>query len=93
MASRSSLRTAHASHVMSWSVRMGNASAVRSYLFPGEASVFTGQVSFRALIPWDVLPPAIAEGKYAMYPGPEALAAEEDAHRTVCQNRIVSFLP
>jgi len=51
----------------------GNASAVRSYLFPGEAPVFTGQVSFRALIPWDVLPPAIAERKYAMYPGPQRM--------------------
>jgi salicylate hydroxylase len=51
----------------------GNVSAVRSYLFPGEAPVFTGQVSFRALIPWDVLPPVIAERKYAMYPGPERM--------------------
>jgi len=51
----------------------GNASAVRSYLFPGEAPVFTGQVSFRALIPWDVLPPAIAERKYAMYPAPQRM--------------------
>ena len=51
----------------------GNASAVRSYLFPGEAPVFTGQVSFRALIPWDVLPAAIAERKYAMYPGPQRM--------------------
>ena len=51
----------------------GNASAVRSYLFPGEAPVFTGQVSFRALIPWDVLPPGIAELKYAMYPGPQRM--------------------
>jgi salicylate hydroxylase len=51
----------------------GNVSAVRSYLFPGEAPVFTGQVSFRALIPWDALPPAIAERKYAMYPGPHRM--------------------
>jgi salicylate hydroxylase len=51
----------------------GNASAVRSYLFPGEAPVFTGQVSFRALIPWDALPPAIAERKYAMYAGPQRM--------------------
>ena len=51
----------------------GNVSAVRSYLFPGEAPVFTGQVSFRALIPWDALPPAIAERKYAMYPGPQRM--------------------
>jgi salicylate hydroxylase len=51
----------------------GNASAVRSYLFPSEAPVFTGQVAFRALIPWDVLPPAIAERKYAMYPGPQRM--------------------
>src|SRR5215475_3558259 len=51
----------------------GNASAVRSYLFPGEAPVFTGQVSFRALIPWDLLPSVIAERKYAMYPGPQRM--------------------
>ena len=51
----------------------GNASAVRSYVFPGEVPVFTGQVSFRALIPWDALPPAVAERKYAMYPGPQRM--------------------
>ena len=51
----------------------GNASAVRTFLFPGEAPVFTGQVAFRALLPWDALPAPIAERKYAMYPGPQRM--------------------
>jgi len=51
----------------------GNASAVRSHIFPGEAPVFTGQVSFRALIPWHLLAPTIAERKYAMYPAPQRM--------------------
>jgi salicylate hydroxylase len=51
----------------------GNASAVRSHVFPGEMPIFNGQVSFRALIPWHLLPPSIAERKYAMYPGPQRL--------------------
>jgi salicylate hydroxylase len=51
----------------------GNASAVRSHIFPGEAPVFTGQVSFRALIPWHLVEPTIAERKYAMYPAPQRM--------------------
>ena len=66
----------------------GNASAVRSYLFPGEAPVFTGQVSFRALVPWDVLPPAIAERKYAMYPGPQRMLL----HYPLRGGRIMNFI-
>lgn len=48
----------------------GNASAVRSFLIPGEAPRFNGQVSFRALIPDELLPPTIRERGWAMYPGP-----------------------
>jgi salicylate hydroxylase len=51
----------------------GNASAVRSHIFPSEAPVFTGQVAFRALIPRHLLPETIAERKYAMYPGPQRM--------------------
>jgi salicylate hydroxylase len=51
----------------------GNASSVRTFVFPGEAPVFTGQVSFRALIPWNLLPATIAERQYAMYPGPQRM--------------------
>ncbi|MBM3224654.1 MAG: monooxygenase [Candidatus Tectomicrobia bacterium] len=51
----------------------GNASAVRSQVFPGEMPLFNGQVSFRALIPWPLLPPSIAERQYAMYPGPQRM--------------------
>lgn len=51
----------------------GNASGVRTFLFPGEAPVFTGQVAFRALLPWDLLPGPVAERTYAMYPGPQRM--------------------
>ncbi len=37
----------------------GNASAVRSFLFPGEAPKFNGQVAFRALIPDELVPPSV----------------------------------
>lgn len=49
----------------------GNASAVRSCLFPGEAPKFTGQVSFRALIPRDLVPSSILERGLAYYPSPK----------------------
>ena len=48
----------------------GNASAVRSLLFPEEAPRFSGQVSFRALIPEDAVPTTIRERCWAMYPAP-----------------------
>jgi salicylate hydroxylase len=51
----------------------GNASAVRSRLFPGEAPKFIGQVSFRALMPSDLAPAAIRERGLATYPGPKRL--------------------
>jgi salicylate hydroxylase len=51
----------------------GNASAVRSRLFPGEAPKFIGQVSFRALIPSDLVPTAIRERGLATYPGPKRM--------------------
>jgi len=48
----------------------GNASAVRSFLFPGENPKFTGQVAFRALVPDELCPPAVRERGSAMYQGP-----------------------
>ena len=39
----------------------GNASAVRSYLFPGEATHFNGQIAFRALIPDELVPPPFTD--------------------------------
>jgi salicylate hydroxylase len=48
----------------------GNASAVRSFLFPGEAPRFNGQVAFRALIPDELVPEAIRERELAMHPAP-----------------------
>jgi salicylate hydroxylase len=48
----------------------GNASAVRSFLFPDEEPKFNGQVAYRALIPEELVPPAIRERSWAMYPGP-----------------------
>lgn len=48
----------------------GNASAVRSFLFPGEATKFNGQVAFRALIPDELVPPSARQLQMAMHPGP-----------------------
>ncbi|MCB1397344.1 MAG: FAD-dependent monooxygenase [Rhodobacter sp.] len=48
----------------------GNASAVRSFLFPGVATEFNGQVAFRALIPPHVVPRRVHDLGQAIYPGP-----------------------
>ena len=44
----------------------GNASAVRSLLFPGETTAFNGQVAYRALIPEELVPPAIQQLKASL---------------------------
>lgn len=49
----------------------GNASAVRSFLFPEEPPVFNGQVAFRALVPWDKVPEAVREKGTGMYGAPQ----------------------
>ena len=49
----------------------GNASAVRSLLFPGEATKFNGQVAFRALIPDGLVPPSARQLQMAMHPAPK----------------------
>ena len=49
----------------------GNASAVRSFLFPGEATRFNGQVAFRALIPDELVPSSVREHEQAMHAGPK----------------------
>ena len=49
----------------------GNASAVRSFLFPGEATHFNGQVAFRALIPDELVPPAVHRQRMVMHPAPK----------------------
>ena len=59
----------------------GNSSAVRSQIFPGEKPVFTGQVAFRALIPWNLLPPAIAQRPNALYPGPQRMLVHHPVRR------------
>lgn len=48
----------------------GNASAVRSFLFPGEAPRFNGQVAFRALIPDELVSAVVRERQLAMHPAP-----------------------
>jgi salicylate hydroxylase len=48
----------------------GNASAVRSFLFPGEAPRFNGQVAFRALVPDELVPPSVRQRQLAMHPAP-----------------------
>ena len=45
----------------------GNASAVRSLLFPGEAPRFNGQVAFRALIPDELVPAVFRQRRYGLY--------------------------
>ena len=49
----------------------GNASAVRSFLFPGDATEFNGQVAYRALIPDELLTPSIRRLAMAMHPAPK----------------------
>jgi salicylate hydroxylase len=49
----------------------GNASAVRTFLFPGEATKFNGQVAFRALIPDELVPESIRQLQMAMNPAPK----------------------
>jgi salicylate hydroxylase len=50
----------------------GNASAVRSFLFPhGEAPRFNGQVAFRALIPMELVPRGPRRLEMAMHPAPK----------------------
>ena len=48
----------------------GNASAVRSFLFPGEAPKFAGQVAFRSLIPYALVPASVRERGSIMSAGP-----------------------
>jgi salicylate hydroxylase len=49
----------------------GNASAVRSFLFPDETVKFTGQVAFRALIPSELVPSSLRRMQMAMYTAPK----------------------
>jgi salicylate hydroxylase len=49
----------------------GNASAVRSFLFPNEPTVFNGQVAFRALIPDERVPASIRKLSIAMHRAPK----------------------
>jgi salicylate hydroxylase len=49
----------------------GNASAVRTLMFPGEAPKFNGQVAFRALLPAELVPPPIRQLELGMYQAPK----------------------
>ena len=49
----------------------GNASAVRSFLFPGDVTEFNGQVAYRALIPDELVTPSIRRLQMAMHPAPK----------------------
>lgn len=49
----------------------GNASAVRSFLFPGEPTTFNGQVAYRALIPRELVPQTVRDLQYAMHRSPK----------------------
>jgi salicylate hydroxylase len=48
----------------------GNASAVRSFLFPNEPATFNGQVAFRALIPDERVPASVRRVGQAMHAAP-----------------------
>jgi salicylate hydroxylase len=48
----------------------GNASAVRSFLFPDEAPKFAGQVAYRSLIPIALVPDSVRERGSIMSAGP-----------------------
>jgi salicylate hydroxylase len=48
----------------------GNASAVRSFLFPEEAPKFNGQSAFRSLIPYELVPESIRRRESVMSAGP-----------------------
>ncbi len=48
----------------------GNASAVRSFLFPQEAPKFAGQIAFRSLIPMDLVPDSVLARGSIMSAGP-----------------------
>jgi salicylate hydroxylase len=49
----------------------GNASAVRSFLFPNEPTTFNGQMAFRALIPAELVQASIRKLGHAMHPAPK----------------------
>lgn len=49
----------------------GNASAVRSFLFPGEPTTFNGQVAYRALVPRELVPQTVRDLQYAMHRSPK----------------------
>jgi salicylate hydroxylase len=49
----------------------GNASAVRSFLFPNEPTTFNGQVAFRALIPDELVPASVRRVGQAMHAAPK----------------------
>lgn len=48
----------------------GNTSAVRSFVFPGKAAAFNGQVAYRALIPQSLIPERVRELQMGMHAGP-----------------------
>lgn len=49
----------------------GNASRIRSHLFPGVATTFNGQIAFRALLPAELVPARAMELGQVMLPGPD----------------------
>lgn len=49
----------------------GNTSTVRSFLFPEEPPVFTGQVAFRAVVPDELVPDELRAMPSCMYPAPK----------------------
>jgi salicylate hydroxylase len=66
----------------------GNTSAVRSFLFPGEAARFNGQVAFRALIPDELVPAVVRERQLAMHPAPRRYLLHYPLRRGLITNLI-----
>jgi salicylate hydroxylase len=66
----------------------GNASTVRSFLFPGEATKFNGQVAFRALVPDELVPPSARRLQMAMHPAPKRYLLHYPLRRGSIMNLI-----
>lgn len=66
----------------------GNGSAVRSFVFPGEAAVFNGQVAFRAVLPIELVPDIVRERELAMHRGPRRYLLHYPLRRGTLMNLI-----
>lgn len=66
----------------------GNASAVRTFLFPDEPAVFNGQVAFRALIPDELAPASVRHLGFGMHRAPKRYLLHYPLRRGKIMNLI-----